>query len=177
LGYCGAEGTGIIINQAGSKAKEVLSSEEIEEGKRIGKDILVLEKALELNKLFKPSLFHDATEGGIFGALTELVAYKKVGIKLDGLPPLSPITEKLANWLKFDPYRLISSGALIMAVSSKKSAQVKNYLQKESIPFAEVGTVIEKEGIVIYKSNVLELPSGDEIIVALENLRRLQNVP
>lgn len=170
IGYVGAEGTGIIIDEAGDKIREILSEDEIKNGKNIGKNILVLNTSLELNKHFKPSLFHDVTEGGIWGALNEMVKYTQVGIELNKLPPISKVTKKLAKWLEFDPYRLISSGALIVAIAEDKVEKVSEFLKQKDIPFSIIGTVTEQPGKVIYRSESILPAKGDAIIDALKNL-------
>ncbi len=175
IGNAGIEGTGIIISEAGKYINTVLSKSEVIEGKRIGEQLRVVDIALDINKRFKPSLLHDATEGGIYGALTELVVYSSVGIEINTEPPLSPITKKLSIWLQFDPYRLISSGALIVSINSKKSPELVKYLQTLRIPCKVIGTVTKNKGVVNFGDSVIESPKGDEIITALQNLEEKKN--
>jgi len=175
IGYIGAEGIGIIIEEAGNLSKTVLTEEDIEEGKKIGLNIGVIRLALELNKKFQPSLMHDATEGGIFGALTELIAYREIGIEMKTKPSVSLIIQKLAKWLKFDPYRLISSGLLIVGAKKEKINNIIDYLKKQSIPFTIVGEVVRGEGELLLEDKILSQPIGDEIVTALRNLARIKN--
>ena len=175
VGYIGAEGIGIIIEEAKDVVKTILSRSEIEEGKRIGSKIRIVDLALELNKNFEPSLIHDATEGGLFGALTEIVAYRKIGIDIKVKPVISPIIQKLAKWLEFDPYRLISSGLLIVGAEKEKVNKIVNYLEKKRIPVTIIGEVIRSKGKIILEGKILPPIIGDEIITALENLERMKN--
>ncbi len=175
VGYIGAEGIGIIIEEAEDFIKAILSKSEIEKGKRIGSQIGIVDLALDLNRIFKPSLIHDATEGGIFGALTEIVAYREIGIDIKTKPVISPIIQKLANWLKFDPYRLISSGLLIVGAEKEKANKIVNYLEKQRIPVSIIGEVIRSKGKIILEDKVLPQVIGDEIITALKNLERMKN--
>ncbi|MCG3216916.1 MAG: hypothetical protein KAS63_09355 [Candidatus Heimdallarchaeota archaeon] len=175
IGYVGAEGTGIIISEAGKKIKEVLNDKEISEGIEIGSQIEVVSIALEINKRFKPSLIHDATEGGIYGALFEIIVYRDVGIRLEEHPPISAITSKLSSWLEFDPYRLISSGVLIVAVKESDVNPLENFLSDSQIPYSTVGKVTKEGGKLKLKDELLDGPKSDEIIQALSNLRRIRN--
>ena len=175
IGFIGAEGIGIIIDEAKDLVKNILSKYEIEEGIRIGKQIEIANLALNLNKKFKPSLIHDATEGGIFGALTEIVAYRELGINMKSKPPVSPIIQKLAKWLKFDPYRLISSGLLLVGAKKEKAYEIVNYLEKQSIPVSIIGEVIQSKGDIILEGKILSQSIGDEIVTVLENLTRMKN--
>ncbi len=173
IGFTGIEGTGIIISEAKSKIKENLSGEEIEEGIRIGSQLDVVDLALEINKKFQPSLIHDATEGGIYGALSELIAFSNLGINLEKDPPISPITKKLSEWLDFNPFRLISSGTLIVSAPNRKAELIRDYLLNLNIPCSIVGVITSEGGILRKNDKVLDSPSGDELVVALSNLSKI----
>ena len=173
-GHIGTEGIGIILSESGESVKDILSREEIQDGIEIGKGISVSKLVLEINKKFKPSLIHDATEGGIYGALTEIVAFSDKGILLKKKPSISPILEKLTAWLEVNPYRIISSGALVICIKEEKIKELSDFLINLDIPFDEIGTVIEAKGTVRLENKILKQSKGDEIIVALEKLERMK---
>ena len=173
VGYSGIEGTGIIISEAGNKINEILSREEVEEGIKIGSQINIVDIALEINKRFQPSLVHDATEGGIYGALSELIYFRKKGINLEVDFPISPITLKLSKWLNVNPFRLISSGTIIVSSSDEKAKLIIDYLTDKNIPCSIVGVVTGEEGILRKNNKVLDSPKGDELITALSNLSKM----
>lgn len=172
IGHIGSEGIGIIVDSSKESIKDILDKEEIEQAKEIGSKISVKEIVLNLNKKFKPALFHDVTEGGLYGGLYELIKYTKYGIKLYNEPPLLNLTKKLAKWLDFNPYYLISSGALIVAARSDKVESIKKYLDSCQIPNTIIGEVTEEQGILRdIRGKKLDEPKGDEIIRALNNLK------
>jgi len=173
-GYTGVEGTGIIISEAQNLIYNVLTKTEINNGISIGNQLCVVDLALRINKKFHPSLIHDATEGGVYGALYELVAYRDLGIEIIKKPPLSDITKKLAGWLGFNPYGLISSGVLLISAEEKKAEEIIEYLKKKNIPCEIVGKVISEKGVVKIDNKELSKPKGDEIITALENLEKIK---
>ena len=175
VGYTGIEGTGIIISEAINELKEILTEKEIEEGAKIGAQLNVVNLALEINKKFQPSLIHDVTEGGVYGALSELITYSNLGINLEKNPPISPITIKLSKWLDFNPLRLISSGTLIVGTSKKKAEFVIDYLSNLKIACSIVGEVTKEGGILRKNNKVLDGPKGDELITALSNLSKMRN--
>jgi len=172
LGYSGKEGTNILIEEAGEAINKKFTKKEIAEWKEKNSDISILNIALELNRLFKPRLLHDPTEGGIFGALYEIVATTGLGIKLDNLPPLSNVTKKLSEWLNFNPYRLISAGGLIIAVEEEKASKIIEFLRMRNYPAEIIGTVITSDKKLVYKEEELLPPEGDDIIIALNNLKK-----
>ena len=174
IGFTGAEGTGIIISEAGDLIHSVLNESEIEEGRRIGAELRIVDLALDLNKKFQPSLIHDATEGGAYGALKELIAFSNLNIELDRLPIISEVTEKLASWLNFNPFKLISSGLVIVSAKKDIASQIINYLKKEQIPCEVIGEVKKGKGILKLHNEILEESKGDEITVALRNLEEIK---
>ncbi|MHA1827685.1 MAG: AIR synthase-related protein [Candidatus Heimdallarchaeaceae archaeon] len=175
IGLSGIEGTGIILTKAQELAEAILSKAEIEEGILLGNQISISELALEINKKFQPSLIHDPTEGGIFGALSEIIINRDVGITITKKPPISDITMKLSSWLDFDPFRLISSGALIVSIQPERAFKLQKYLEKKKIHCSIIGEVVDEKGFLRFGEEVLEEPSGDQIICALENLEKIKN--
>ncbi|MCG3223302.1 MAG: hypothetical protein H7647_02465 [Candidatus Heimdallarchaeota archaeon] len=175
IGYTGAEGTGIIIKEGGKRINRILDKDEIKEGRRIGSNINITELALELNRRFRPSLIHDATEGGVYGALSEIVAYTDVGIILEDDAPISCVTKKLAERLNFNPYRLISSGAIILSTNREKALDVVEYCKLNDIPCKIIGTVTKSKGEIILDNITIEKPDGDAIIKALEELEKIED--
>ncbi|MCK4971892.1 MAG: hypothetical protein KAS52_01115 [Candidatus Heimdallarchaeota archaeon] len=175
IGYAGAEGTGIIIKEAGKRIKRILNKDEIKEGRRIGSNINITKLALELNRKFKPSLIHDATEGGVYGALSEIVAFADVGIRLEDNPPISSVTQKLAERLNFNPCRLISSGAIILSTNKEKALKIVEYCNLNDIPCKIIGFVIKSKGDVILDDITIDKPKGDDIIKALEELEKIDD--
>jgi len=175
VGYAGIEGTGILISEAKNELKENLSRAEVDEGIRIGSQLNVVDLALEINKKFQPSLIHDATEGGIYGALSELIAFSNMGINLEKDPPISPITLKLSKWLYFNPFRLISSGTLVISAPNQKAELIFDYLLKLDIPCSIIGRVTCEGGVLRKNNKVLDGPKGDELTTALSNLSKIRN--
>lgn len=175
IGYAGAEGTGIIIKEGGKRINRILDKDEIKEGRKIGSNINITELALELNRRFKPSLIHDATEGGIYGALSEIVAYTDVGIRLEDDAPISYVTKKLADRLNFNPYRLISSGAIILSTNNKKALNIVEYCNLNNIPCKTIGTVTKSKGEVILDNITIDKPDGDDIVIALKKLENIED--
>jgi hydrogenase expression/formation protein HypE len=174
IGNIGAEGIGIIIAEAGKRIKNVLQEEELKQGIKMGKDLCVAELALEINKKFRPSLIHDATEGGIYGALIEIVADKDYGIQLDKEPSISDILNKLAEWLEFNPFRIISSGTLIACIEEAKIKELEEFLLVKEIPFDVIGSVTKERGKVKLDDEIIGIRKGDQIISALEKLERMK---
>ena len=59
---------------------------------------------------------HDATEGGLLGAIHELCDACACGCRIDAdAMPVHPLTRRITAALDLDPLRLLSSGSLLIA--------------------------------------------------------------
>ena len=68
---------------------------------------------------------HDCTEGGVLGAVYEMSRASNLGFELrEREIPVAPETAAICSALKLDPLRLISSGALLVAVEPGREGEV-----------------------------------------------------
>ena len=91
------------------------------------------------------AVMHDVTEGGIFGAIAEISEILGVGIEVDtSLIPVSELSLKISNKLGINPYKLISSGSMIIITSN--ADELKNQIEAEGIKATVIGSVISERG-------------------------------
>lgn len=91
------------------------------------------------------ALMHDVTEGGILGATSELCDVASIGIMLNKSNiPLSNLTSKICNILEVDPYRLISSGSMLIV--TPQGCELQKALLEGGVKATFVGKVIDKKG-------------------------------
>lgn len=159
----GLEGTSII---AADKEKELagyLSMEELESAKAFIESISVVEEGVAAGE-FGASSMHDATEGGILGAAWEIAesSGKGIDIYVDDIP-VHEITRKISSIYGIDPYRLISSGSML--ITSKNGAQLVRILGSKGIPSAIIGRITDKERIMVKNGEIFPLnpPDVDEL--------------
>ena len=119
-------------------------------------------------KLGACNLLHDVTEGGILGAAYEMAHISGLGITVDErLIPITEETDKICEIMKINPFRLISSGSMLMA--SSEPDRVLNALKDAGINAVVIGTFTSKEKgyIRIEKAtgDMVELtpPEADEL--------------
>ena len=68
---------------------------------------------------------HDITEGGVFGAAWEMAEASGCGMVLYPEKVLMhPITKKICQKFGIDPYRLISSGSMLIACDDGEGRDV-----------------------------------------------------
>ena len=104
---------------------------------------------------------HDVTEGGVLGAVYEIAAQSGCGacIDLEKIPIL-PITKIITDAVRIDPYRLISSGALLIACQNGDA--MCDALQQAGI-FASVIGSITASGCTFSDGTPIDPPGADEL--------------
>jgi hydrogenase maturation factor len=104
---------------------------------------------------------HDATEGGVHGALHELAAASGVGIAFDpGAVPVPDPARAVAEALSFDPWAATSSGSLLVTVRPDGVDAALAALRGAGLDAAAVGTVREGDGVTADGDPVPD-PDGD----------------
>jgi len=163
----GVEGTAIIAHEKEKELKAILSQSEIDYGKSMMDLTSVVKEGLLSSELSKG--MHDVTEGGILGALWEVAELSKLGVTIyhDQLN-ISKVTNKICDHYKIDPLKLISSGSMLVVVSSKNKDILLDKLISNDIPTFEIGYFTENiEEKYIYdskgqRSDIFE-PESDEL--------------
>lgn len=138
----------------------------VDEGEVCGS---LFSKTMEKNELgfYKSAvnLMHDITEGGVFGASYEMASYSGVGLKIfEDSIPITKASQSICQAMKLDPYRLISSGSLLIA--SSESDKVIEALSKIDVKSTVIGEFIEEGFIRIDKNgneSILTEPCTDEL--------------
>lgn len=113
---------------------------------------------------------HDASEGGIFGALWELAEGAGVGLAIDMKKlPLRQETVEVCELCNVNPYELLSGGCLVM--TAEDGPGLVAALEAEGIPAAIVGRTTGGKGRILQNGGemrYLEKPAQDEIYKNLE---------
>ncbi|WP_135533730.1 AIR synthase-related protein [Halostella pelagica] len=116
------------------------------------------------------SAMHDATEGGLHGALHELASGAGVRVEFDrDAVPLPDDVRQVADALDFDPWCATSSGTLLVTAPSEAVDRVLEALRGEGLAAAEVGEVLEGEGVAA-DGEAVPKPEGDSSWPVYERL-------
>lgn len=167
--YAGIEGTAILSKELEEDLKDKVETELLEEAKKLDSEISVVKEGRICGDI-GVGYMHDITEGGVLGAIWEGAKAIDKGIKVykESIPMLES-TKVISNILEIDPYRLISSGSMLIIASEDKVEEIKKELGKEGIMVTIIGEVIEK-GVYLEESNKVEEiqpPSSDELYKGL----------
>jgi hydrogenase expression/formation protein HypE len=157
------EGTSIIVNDYYDKAKNILTSEEINEAKKYVNYLSVVNEGVIAGK-FGVNSMHDITEGGVLGAVWEIASASKVGFRVyHESMPISSITKKLCSSFKIDPLRFISSGSMIITTS--RGQDLVELLKHKGIESTIIGSITIDGGILVDNCNEIKVapPEIDEL--------------
>lgn len=170
IGWCAKEGMGIIANEGYEQLSELLGPATLDNLLKLGDDISIVDIALKINKEIKPNLMHDATEGGVLGAVYETIAPTDFGIKLFSEKfPITEGTTKVCELLEVDPLKVISSGTILVITSESKAKKIMKESTKE-IPIKIIGEICSKENRITLDGDTVPPPGPDAIIEALRKL-------
>jgi hydrogenase maturation factor len=93
---------------------------------------------------------HDATEGGLRGALCETAAASGVRLDVDReRVPTDPAALAVTDHLGIDPWACTTAGSLLLSVDSAATETVVSALASRGTPAAAAGTVREGSGVYV----------------------------
>ena len=168
--YAAIEGTSILAKELEDYLENKLAKDKIIEAQNMGKLVSVVKEGIILGEI-GVNYMHDITEGGILGAVWEGAIAVNKGIKIyEELIPIKEVTKEIASILDIDPYRLISSGSMLVIAKEEKISEIQRKLSEEGINITVIGEIID-EGVYIDRNGSIEeiLPPGsDELYKALE---------
>jgi len=157
--YAGLEGTAVIAADFAEGLP--LSGEELAEARGLMELVSVVKEGLYAAG-HGATAMHDVTEGGVLGAAYEMAEASGCAMELDrGLIPLHPVTAKLCRAYSLDPYRLLSSGSMLIACPDGR-AMVKG-LEGIGIMSAVIGRTLPGQGVRLEDGSEAEPPGADEL--------------
>lgn len=171
--WAGIEGTAIIAEELKNELIEKIGVELYKEARSLNQYLSVVKEGVICGKI-GVKYMHDITEGGVYGAVWEAGKVIDKGIQIwEDAIPMKKSTKVISDIVGINPYRLISSGSMLMVVSTDKVEIIEEKLSVEGIEVSVIGEVVEN-GININRSGVLEEiipPSSDELYKALSKIK------
>ena len=116
---------------------------------------------------------HDPTEGGLATGLRELAVAAKLGLEIDsGAVPVYPETRALCEPFGIDPWGVIASGSLLLAVDPEDAEAIVAALRLAHIEASVIGRVMPlAQGVMVRDASgawPLRTFARDEIVKAFE---------
>ena len=162
--WIGLEGTAILAGRNREKLLQRYPAYLVEEAAGFDGLLSVIPEAATAVKS-GVCMMHDASEGGIFGALWELAERAGVGLTIDMKKlPLRQETVEVCECCNVNPYELLSGGALVMVTADGSGLAAA--LKAEGIPAVIVGrTTAGNDRIIVNgeETRYLDRPRNDGI--------------
>ncbi len=147
--HAGLEGAAIIAHDLESALRGKVSEETIAEAKTYSKELSVVKEG-KIAGIYGVNSMHDATEGGILGALWELGEASALGVKVNVEDiPLRKATREITKSLGIDPLKLISSGVMVMSLDPSKKEGLLKEFYKNGVEATDVGEVISQDSYLL----------------------------
>lgn len=162
--WIGIEGTSILAKDREIELSTRFSSSFLTTAQNFDTYISVLPEA-KIAAKFGVAAMHDVTEGGIFGALWEMAEASGTGLFIDLKKiPIRQETIEICEYFDMNPYKLISSGCMLMA--SSDGTGLLHELTKAKIPAAIIGKATADNDRILLNGEdrrFLEPPDTDEL--------------
>ncbi len=162
--WIGLEGTAILARQNREKLLQRYPAYLVEEAAGFDRYLSVIPEAATAIKSGVRAT-HDASEGGIFGALWELAESAGVALSIDLKKlPLRQETVEVCECCNVNPYEIMSAGCLVM--TTEDGLGLAAALEKAHIPAAVVGKVTDGNDRVLFNEEeirYMDRPRTDEI--------------
>lgn len=162
--WIGIEGTAILAKEKEADLKTRFSEAFIDKAKAMDAYISVQSEAA-VAVTSGVSAMHDVTEGGIFGALWEMAEASGVGLEIDLKKiPIRQETVEVCEFFGLNPYKLISSGCMLMA--AEDGNHLVRELEKSGIKATIIGKATDGNDRVLINDDekrFLEPPKEDEL--------------
>ncbi|WP_058486434.1 AIR synthase family protein [Defluviitalea phaphyphila] len=171
--WAGLEGTTILAKDFEKELSKKFSKEFLNRAKNFSNFLSVVPEGIIAREHGATSM-HDVTEGGILGAIWEIAEASGVGVELylDKVP-VKKETVEICKYFDISPYKLISSGSMI--ISSYEGEKLVNKLKDNNIEAEIIGKITEKDRICIQNGTFTSLkqPDVDDLYKAIKNKRRI----
>lgn len=138
------EGTAILAREFPARLSGILSTAELEQARAFLRSpgISVLRDARVALAAGRVTAMHDPTEGGLAGALWELAEASGCTLAVDtARVPVPALAARTCAAFGLDPLATIASGALLLTSPAAEAQRIRNALDAEGIPCADIGTV------------------------------------
>ncbi len=171
--WAGMEGTSILVRDFPEVFEGVLDEVALEQAKDLFSMISVTLDG-KIAAEAGANACHDATEGGVLGAIYELCQASGLGavIYADKIPVL-PVTLKVAEFCRIDPLRLISSGCLV--VTAPDGEELCEAYRKAGVNATVVGKIVPEGREVVQSGQRFPLssPGPDHLWLARRYLESI----
>lgn len=151
---CAIEATAVAAYAIPGRLAKLLEPEALERARGLIASVTVVPECRALTRVGVRArgvtAMHDATEGGVLGALIELARAcgHDLRIERSRIPISDEARAACEAWGGIDPYRTLSEGTLIATVRPEQRDAALAALADEGVPAADVGEVMPGHGVL-----------------------------
>jgi hydrogenase maturation factor len=160
----GIEGTAILASVKEEFLKDKIPFDLLSEAKLLEKEISVVPESKIATRIGTAAM-HDVTEGGVLGALYEVVQASNCGFIVDyDKIPILESTKEICKVFDIDPLRLISSGSML--IFTNFGNEIVKELEENNIKSAIIGKTTNEDMHILIKDNShieIDEPQSDEL--------------
>jgi hydrogenase expression/formation protein HypE len=165
----GLEGTAILAHDWEERLKKHFTDELVENAKKMMGSISVVEEGIIAGEMGATSM-HDVTEGGLLGAVWEVCEASGVGVLLSkDKVKITPETKQICTFFDLDPFRLMSSGCMLITIPKEREKELLARLNGKNIEANVIGEIIEKGCYLLVGHDKIKIqpPESDELYKAV----------
>lgn len=167
--WVGIEGTAILAREKEAELVSRFAHPFIDRAKEFSGYLSVCPEAAVAAET-GVSAMHDASGGGIFGALWELAQSSGVGLEIDLMKiPVRQETVEICEFFDINPYKLMSGGCLLMA--AKDGNRIVREMEKAGIHAVVIGKAAAGNDRVLFNKEerrFLEMAQTDELYKVID---------
>lgn len=151
------EGTAVLAREAAAALRSLGVGESTLEEARgyiFQPGISIVGEARAACRAARVQAMHDPTEGGLATALYELASASGVGIAVaaEAIEVL-PATREVAEAAGLDPWGMLASGSLLIAVAAEEAGHVLSSLAAAGVAARRIGRIVNPEAGVIIEGH------------------------
>lgn len=146
--WIGIEGTALLARERTAELIEALGEAAVTRAAKLLRlpGISIVRDAQVVLAAGGVTALHDPTEGGIATAIHEIASASHCGAEiLHDAVPILPETAAICSHFGIDPWGLLSSGSLLVAVAGKYHRQVQTAAKAAGIAISHIGRLTEPQ--------------------------------
>lgn len=160
----GIEGTSVIAHDREEDMLRQFGREWVERAKALVEKVSVVKEGIIAGS-YGVNAMHDATEGGVLGAVWEIAEASGTGVEIyESNIPVLPETGDLCSYYEIDPLKLISSGCMVISCADGEGLVDK--LAQSGIEASVIGKITASGCKLIKRDSTVEeilQPESDEL--------------
>lgn len=146
--WIGIEGTALLARERTEELVTALGEETVKRAAKLLRTpgISIVRDVQAVLGATGVTALHDPTEGGIATAIHELASASRCGaeVLVESVPVL-PETTAICGHFGIDPWGLLSSGALLIAVGQENRRSVERAAEAGGLPISHIGRLTERQ--------------------------------